>query len=256
MKSFKSYIKGLSVDSTFEPTIVMENDTMRPLKKYTQVDINGEEGLYETNVDRWSRNAKHQLTKADLANVTDVAQFEEGDMVVYEGKEVQVKIPQGPKGTTGIMFEGHLKMVQSDKLSILDEAVMGGVQTMSPINRIMQLAGLEHSGAVSSDVVETVVNEEVINETDAAGMMTQLVTSAMNQPQYKNNEEAARLFVIGSLLSQIYKDVTNNKLQTVVGQSKMTELNPLGAMGADLIKTSQTLAQGQSTGTTPAQTKG
>jgi hypothetical protein len=138
----------------------------------------------------------------------------------------------------------------------MDEAVMGGVQTMTPINRIMQLAGLEHTGTVSSEIAEQVVDEEIISEADAAGLMAQLVTAAMNQPQYKNNEEAARLFVIGSILSEIYKDVTTNKLQTVVGQGKMTELNPLGAMGADLIKSAQTLSQGATSAATPAQAQG
>ena len=256
MKSLKSYLEGLSAETTAAPAIGMENDTMRPLKKYAQVDLTGDEGLYETNVDRWSRNAKHHMAKSDLIGATELAQFEEGDMVIYEGQTVSIKIPQGPKNTAGIMFEGHLPMVHTSKLAKMDEAVMGGVQTMTPINRIMQLAGLEHTGTVSSEIAEQVVDEEIISEADAAGLMAQLVTAAMNQPQYKNNEEAARLFVIGSILSEIYKDVTTNKLQTVVGQGKMTELNPLGAMGADLIKSAQTLSQGATSAATPAQAQG
>ena len=126
---------------------------------------------------------------------------------------------------------------------------------MTPINRIMQLAGLEHTGTIASDIAEQ-IDEEMVTEADAAGMLTQLVQAAQNMPQYKNNAEAARLYVIGSILSEIFQDVNTNKLQTVVGQSKMQELTPLGAMGADLIKSAQSLGQGQSSAATPATAQG
>ena len=251
MKSLKNYFQELHVVLKDNTANSVENKAMRTLKKYAQVDLNGSEGLYETNIDRWSRNAKHHLAKSELAGAVDLPIFEKGDKVIYEGKEVQVKIPQGPKGTTGIMFEGHLKMVHQSKLEKIEEGILGGMQSLNPLNRIMQLAGLEHTGAI-----ETIEETEVLTEGDAASMLSQLVTTAQNMPQYKGNEEAARLFVIGSILSEIFKNISNNKLQTVAGQSKMTALNSLGAMGADLIKTSQTLAQGQSTGTPAAQTQG
>ena len=59
-KTLKNYFENLNLNSTVEFKIV-EDGTMRPLKKYAQVDIAGAEGLYETNIDRWSRNAKHHL---------------------------------------------------------------------------------------------------------------------------------------------------------------------------------------------------
>ena len=253
MKSLKNYFQDLNATLMNNVVNSVENKDMRPLKKYAQVDLTGSEGLYETNIDRWSRNAKHHLAKSELVNATDLPIFETGDKVIYKGQEVQVKIPQGPKGTTGIMFEGHLTMVHQSKLMQVEEGVMGGLQSLNPLNRIMQLAGLEHTGTVSSELVE---ETEVITEADSASMLSQLLVTAQNMPQYKGNEEAARLYVIGSVLSTIFKDISTNKLQTVVGQSKMTELNTLGAMGADLIKTSQTLAQGQTTGSTSAQTQG
>jgi len=253
MKSLKTYFQDLTATSSEGVANCVENEAMRPLKKYAQVDLNGSEGLYDTNIDRWSRNAKHHMAKSELAGAMDLPIFEEGDTAIYEGQEVSVKIPQGPKGTTGIMFEGHLKMVHQSKLEKIEEGVMGGLQSLNPLNRIMQLAGLEHTGAVSTDTIE---EAEVVTEADAAGMLSQLVASAQNMPQYKNNEEAARLYVIGSILSEIYQDVTTNKLQTVVGQGKMTELTPLGAMGADLIKTAQSLSQGSTASSTPAQTQG
>ena len=148
------------------------------------------------------------------------------------------------------MLESHLKMVHQSKLEKVEEGVLGGLQSLNPLNRIMQLAGLEHSGAMTHETIE---ETELLTEADAAGMLSQLVTSATNMPQYKGNEEAARLFVIGSILSEIFKDISNNKLQTVVGQSKMTALNTLGAMGADLIKSAQTLAQGANSAQTQGQ---
>jgi hypothetical protein len=216
-----------------------EDDTMRRLKKFAQVDLTGAEGLYETTADRWSRNAKHHLGKAEIASAVDLPVLAEGDIVIYNGQQVKVKIPAGPKNTAGIMVEGHLKMVHQSQLTAIEEGVMGGLQALTPLNRMMQLAGLEHSGAVNPEIIA----EDMLEEADAAGMMDQLVQSAENMPQYKGNNEAARLYVMGTLLSAIFQNVSKEKLQTVVGQGKMKELTPLGAIGADLIKTAQEMAQ-------------
>lgn len=249
-KTLKNYFENLSSASKVEAEIVVEDGTMRPLKKYAQVDIAGAEGLYETNVDRWSRNAKHHLAKAEIANAADQPQYEIGDTAIYNGQEVSVKIPQGPKNTVGVMFEGHLKMVHQSKLAKLEENVVGGLQSLNPLNRIMQLAGLEHSGAVNSEIVE----EEVINEADAASLISQFMVAVGNMPQYKNNQEAARLFVYGSILTEIYNELQATKLQTVQGQNAMTELSKLGGIGAQLIKTAQALGQGQTSTSTAATT--
>jgi len=232
MKTLHDYISKLLESQPKE-------NSMKKLKKFAQVDLEGNDGLYETTVDRWSRNAKHQIAKSELLNAGDEIKFDVGETVLYENREVTVKIPLGPKGKTGVMINGQLKLVSQSKLSKLEENVMGGMQSITPINRIMQLAGL------SSTTLMEPVNEEVLNEADASDMMTQLVTAAMNLPQYKGNAEAARLYVIGSILSAIYQDITTNKFQTVAAQGKMQELNAIGPMGADLIKTSQTMTQGQ-----------
>ena len=245
MKSLKNYVQDLNSKPKVGDDVAMEDGTMRLLKKYAQVDLTGTEGLYETNVDRWSRDAKHRFAKSELASANDQPEFEEGDIALYEGIEVSVKIPQGPKKTIGIMLDNHLKMVHQSKVTKLNEMVMGGIKNITPLNRIMQLAGLEHSGAV-----ENVVEDEVLTETNAEGMLAQLVTAAQNMPQYKNNSDAAKLYVIGSVLSQIAKDISTTKFQNAGAQAKMPELQPLGALGADLIKTAQTLTQSQ---TQPAQ---
>jgi hypothetical protein len=250
MKSLKDYLQISNSEPKVGNDVVMEDGTMRPLKKYAQVDLAGAEGLYETNVDRWSRNAKHHFAKSELVSANDQPEFEEGDVALYEGKEVSIKIPMGPKKTIGIMVENHLKMVHQSKVIKLEEMVMGGIKSVTPLNRIMQLAGLQHSGAV-----EHIVEDEVLTETDAEGMLKQLVVAAQNMPQYKNNTDAAKLYVIGSVLSQIATDLNNTKFQTAGAQAKITELQPLGALGADLIKTAQTLTQVH-TQAPPAPTQG
>ena len=208
-----------------------EDSAMRRLKKFAQVDLSGNEGLYETAVDRWSRNAKHQLTKAELINTPEEQQFDENETVIYEGQEVTVKIPLGPKGTAGIMYEGHLKMVHHSKLTKLDEGVMGGVQTMTPINRIMQLAGLEHTGVVA--VEETELAEEQLDEDGAGNMFNQLLTKNQNDPKYKNNPEAAKIATVGQVLAglqSVLKEIPSDLPSGIANQLQMVP-----GIGASLI---------------------
>lgn len=235
-----------------------ESDAMRKLKKYTQIDQDGTEALYETTEDRWSRNAKHPISKGELAQTDDVI-FEEGESAIYEGMTVQIKIPRGPKRTTGIMIEGHLKMVPQSHLTKLDEGVIGGVMAMSPINRIMQLAGLEHTGTITPDdtaeLTETqdTVEEtaEIITETGTTNTLNNLINLTMNTGRFKGNEEAARLQVYGELMAAIYNDYKNRPMQTEQGKSKDRFLKSVGPVSADFIKTatSMTNAQPSTSGT-------
>jgi len=122
------------------------------------------------------------------------------------------------------------------------ESVEGviGMTALNPINRMLQLAG-----------VLPIEESQELAEADAAGTINQLVTVATNLPQYKGNAEAARFYTIGSLLSAISQNIQANPPQTTTGQSKSQELSVLAAMGADLIKTSQTMMKPQTA--SPAQ---
>ena len=127
--------------------------------------------------------------------------------------------------------------------NIVNEGVMGNLTTLDPLGRMLQLAG------VSAPV-------EQLEEDAASNTIAQLVKSAVNLPQYKGNAEAARLYVIGTLLSAIYQNVQAQPFQTVQAQAKTKALTTLGAMGADFIKSSQTAvkptpAQPMSPGATP-----
>jgi len=224
---------------------------MRRLKKFAQVDLDGTEGLYETTSDRFSRQAKHHLSQGELASAVLLPQYEVGEQVVFEGNIAKVRIAQGPRNTVGIWHKGHLRMVHESKISkTLDEGVMGGMQAMPAINRMMQLAGLEHSGAVVAE--EAVEESTVILEDASADMLNKMVKQAQVMPQYKGNEEAARYYVIGALLSAIGNAVKANPPQTVMGQKKQQELNTLAVMGADLIKSSQDMTKPQPVAATPA----
>lgn len=167
MKRLQQYINDLDKNDTHNmSSLIQEVDAMRKMKIVTQVGLDESEGLFNTVDDRWCRRAKHPLSKTELQNATDMSEFEKGDIAIFEGKEVEVRIPVGPNGTAGIMLEGHLKMVKRDDLEKLDEGfgVMGNMKPLDPLNRIMQLAGLEHSGAVLEDVTES--NDEWDGQVD------------------------------------------------------------------------------------------
>jgi hypothetical protein len=249
MKSLTDYIDKLTMTDSDNIT---EDDAMKKLRRYAQVDLVGNEGLYDTEIDRWSRNAKHPLSKVELLSANDLPNFTQGDIAMFEGKEVEVRIPQGPKQTTGIMLEGHLTMVKTTKLDKIEEGVMGGVRTMTPINRIMQLAGLEHGTSViaeptvaesEEDTESEVIAEETLEEdNNIATAFSKLVTSAPPPYNAPGNEEAARLYVMGGIISAIAKDLQTSPLQSPTAINSTHTLNSLAPMGAALLQTAQTLA--------------
>lgn len=116
-------------------------------------------------------------------------------------------------------------MTQSE--NIVNEGVMGNLTTLDPLGRMLQLAGVDTPA-------------ETLQEDAASNTIDQLVKSAINLPQYKGNAEAARLYVIGTLLSAIYQNAQAQPFQTVQAQAKTKALTALGAIGADFIKSSQT----------------
>ena len=115
----------------------------------------------------------------------------------------------------------------TERENIVQEGVMGGLKTLDPLGRMLQLAGVDTPA-------------ETLQEDAASNTISQLVKSAINLPQYKGNAEAARLYVIGTLLSAIYQNAQAQPFQTVQAQAKTKALTALGAIGADFIKSSQT----------------
>jgi len=223
----------------FLRALTREDDDMRRLKKYAQVDLNGSEGLYETTADRFSRQAKHHLSQKELANAQDPGVYHIGDVVIYEGQETEIRIARGPCATVGIFDQGNVKMVHESKVTRkVEEGVIGGLLGMPALNRMMQLAGLE-SGAVVAESSNTLMEDE------GGDTLNNMIKQAEDLPAYKGNAEAARFYVMGALLSAIGANIAANPPQTVVGQSKQQALNALKVMGADLIKSSQTMVKGQ-----------
>ena len=109
---------------------------------------------------------------------------------------------------------------------------------MAPINRIMQLAGLEHVGAV---VAEEEISEEPINEDAAGNMFNQLLMKNKNDPAYKNNPDAARLATVGQVLAgmqSVIDDLPESLPSTVSNQLKMVP-----GIGVNLINAAKTLTQ-------------
>lgn len=215
---------------------------MRKLKTSAIIDLDESVGSWNTREDRWSRRAKHHISQSELANYGEDTEFCDGDRVIYEGKAATVRIPRGPRGTVGIILEGHLRMVHGSKISSeITEGVMGGVMPMPAINRMMQLAGLEHTGAVSQETVEeTEISEDAAGS--AVGMIGNLAKQAENMGQFKDRPEAAKLYAIGSVLSALYKSANETTFNSTEALAKKKELDALGAFGADLIKTAQNLA--------------
>ena len=74
--------------------------------------------------------------------------------------------------------------------NIVNEGVMGNLTTLDPLGRMLQLAGVNAPA-------------ETLQEDAASNTIDQLVKSAVNLPQYKGNTEAARLYVIGTLLFKL-----------------------------------------------------
>jgi hypothetical protein len=160
---------------------------------------------------------------------------------MFESQLVQVKIPSGPNGTVGIAIDGKTKMVRATKLSKIDEAVMGGVQSLNPINRMMQLAGISVPVTMSpstAPVEETVALEEA----DASNMFEQLF-KANFAGEYKNNPAAARLATVGQVMVGLESQIA--ELRSQVPPDLLNKLNVIAGLGASLIQTSKAMLQPQ-----------
>jgi hypothetical protein len=232
MKTLKDYFERLSTTG-LEPSIIQEVGDMRKMKITTQIDTDDREGLFNTVQDRWSRRAKHQLSHAELQSLGETSEFSKGDAALYEGNQVEVRIPIGPNGTAGVMISGHLRMIDRNKLMKIEEGVMGPVNTMEPLNRIIQLAGLEHSGTLN--IEEPLAEEEITEVSGAGNMFDSLYKANLNDPRYKNNPNAAKLATIGSVLASMQSVI--DELPEDLPDDVASQLKPVPGIGANLIKT-------------------
>jgi hypothetical protein len=219
MNNLMDHIKRIENIRSMGDSNCQEVDDMKKMRINTQIDLDESEGLWNTESDRWSRRAKHHFSQTELRNASKVSPFAKGDAAIYEGQQVEIRIPNGPNGTAGVMFEGHLKMVSSSKLRALDESisgVMGGLKPMEPLNRIMQLAGLEISNTVA---------EAEVAEADGAGtMFDQLLTKNQNSPEFKNNPTAAKVATVGQVLvglQSVIQGLPMEQIGDIANQIKM-----------------------------------
>ena len=182
MKSFKDYVAEMQT---------MGDDDMGKMKVVAE-QVDDSIVFYNSEKDRWSRNAKHQIRLQDI-------------------------------------------IVEED---ILTEGVMGGMQQLAPINRIMQLAGLSTTSMIEP-VTETEVQQ--VQEADATTMFQQLYNANSNDPKYKNNPQAAQLATIGQILVGLNTQIT--QLQGKIPTDLQGQLNVVVGLGARLLQTAEQITK-------------
>jgi hypothetical protein len=225
MKTFLDYIaqvRGTTEDTDMKPMKIVAEQTNEDLV------------LWNTENDRWSRKAKHQL-RINEVDTEQCITWEKGDIAVYESHAVEVTVPKGPNGTIGILFEGRTKMVLVSRLERLDEGVLGGMQPLNPINRIMQLAGIG-----TPTIVEPVVETEEIEEADSTNMFQQLFNANLNG-EYRNNPDAARLATIGQIMVGLESQV--EPLRGKVTSDLENKINMAVGLGAALMTAAKSMTQ-------------
>lgn len=231
MKRLVEYFNELN--PTQEPIVSnLEDNDMKALKIVApQNEI--DEALWNSKEDKWSRNAKHHITATDLEVPSHT--WEKGELAIYEGQEVKIVIGQGTKSVVGISLNGRTKMVKGHTLSPLTEGVLGGLTQLSPINRIMQLAGLS-SGVAEGEIAE---EPKAISEDDSTNMFTQLFRANL-AGEYRNNPSAARVATIGQILAGL-SDQTSN-LQGI-SQDIMTKISAAIGLGSALMQLAKSMTQ-------------
>ena len=196
------------------------------------------EALWNSVHDRWSRSAKHPLQVSEAVNMIE-NNWEKGDVAVYNGTDVTIEIPNGPNKTIGVIYEGQLKMVLNDSLS---ESVMGGMKPLSPINRMMQLAGLSVPTIIEpTDAIHEESDQgsrEVIEENDATNMFQQLM-KANFAGEYKNNPGAARLATVGQILVGLNAVITDMKAKNEIPADIVPKLDTAVGLGAYLLQSAR-----------------
>lgn len=221
MKSLIEYIADISTidqEPAMKPSCIMAEQT------------DGNEAVWNSSGDRWSRKAKHQLKKSEMSSILD--EWSIGDIAIYEGQQVEISIPNGPNSTVGIIISGKTKMVNETKLSKLDEGVMGGLKPLDPINRMVQLAGISVPATISSTSDQ--INEEEITK----GAIDSIYKSNLSS-QFKNNPAAAKLAAVGQVLVSLGQYIDDVK--DTVDQESINKIANIDTIGAAMISTARAM---------------
>jgi hypothetical protein len=187
--------------------------------------------------DRWSRHAKHRLQVSEAIDMINNT-WTKGDTAIYNETEVTIEIPQGPNNTVGILYEGNLKMVLETALT---ESVMGLMQPLNPLNRMMQLAGLSVTN-ICEPTHSDIESEHVLEEADATNMFQQLMKANL-AGEYKNNPSAARLATVGQILIGLNTIIDDMKTKNEIPADIEPKLDTAVGLGAFLLQTSKKMTQ-------------
>lgn len=228
MKTLKDYL---------QPTPAEQGEIAMKPQRIMAEQNDGSEELYNSHKDRWSRNAKHQLPLAEKHNL--INQWKKGDIALFEGHQVEIVIPRGPNSTVGIMYNGQTKMVTETNLQKIDEAVMGGLMAVSPLNRMMQLAGISNPTTMSP-AQDTVMETELLNEADPTNMFNGLMKANLSG-EYKNNPDAARVATVGQIMVGLESVIA--PLRTKMEPDMLKKLDVAVGLGAALVKTAKEMTQ-------------
>lgn len=194
--------------------------------------IDGQEETYNSPRDQWSRKAKHP-SRMELVVENDGG-WVKGEFALYEGEEVEIRVPLGPNDTVGIVLEGRTCMVNRNELTRLDEGVMGNMMSLSPINRIMQLAGLSQQTTLEpkGEIQEQDGSAGIIEEADATNMFDSLFQANSNG-EFRNNPDAAHMATIGQIMAGLESQI--KELRGKVSPDIERRLDVIPGIGVSLI---------------------
>ena len=231
MKSLTEYL-----DKNF----ITDQEEIMKVRRIMAPQDSQQEALWTSTKDRWCRKAKHPLQIAEADNMEENI-WEKGDIANYNGNDVVVEVPNGPNNTVGILYEGRLKMVLNESLT---GSVMGGMQPLSPINRMMQLAGLSVPTIIepNNSVTETeeLADTEKLEEADATNMFQQLM-NANSSGEFKNNPAAARLATIGQVLAGLGGIADEMKAKNEMPANVASKIEAAVGLGAFLMQSAKTM---------------
>ena len=176
-------------------------NNMRPKKIHTETALDGSVGLWNSKNDKWSRNAKHPLSKSELTNV------------------------ESTDGSADVVKEG----------------VLGCIQGLPPINRIMQLAGLNSANSV----VEEDTQELAEDVASLANLINQEYNKISNSADYRNKPDLAVIATLGTFFEAINALITKlpSTMPAGINDNMVTAIKSMPGIGATMLKSLAAPAQ-------------